>query len=940
MSSRRVQGTFKPDRTRHGAGLRGRYDPGMSDRRTTVRDTRLYRWRFGTVEFDEARHELRVAGLPVEIEHKPLQVLALLLRHAGEVVTRQELFDTVWAGRITVDHVLATAVGKLRKALDAAGEGRIATVPRIGYRFDGPVERIAVGQQPGGTLEFSPGQPVPGREHFLLERPLGQTLGSEVWLARQPRSREARVFKFSPGGEQLSRLKREATLMRVLRDTLGERDDFVRVIDWNFESEPYFLECGYGGQSLPEWEAEHGLLKQWDRDARIAFFLRIAAAVDAAHGVGVLHKDIKPANVLVHRHPDGGWRPCLTDFGNSRLLQPERLAELGITGLGLTVTGIAGNDTSGTPLYLAPELVAGQPPTVRSDLYALGILLYQLLAGDLRRPMAPGWERDIDDPLLVEDIERATDGDPARRLGSVAELAGRLSSLPRRRGERARLAQAGREADLAQRALERARARRPWIAAAIAFLGIGLAASSLFWYRSERQREAAAMQAARAQAVADFLGNDLLGALSPGGAGYERDPTVREVLEHASARIGERFADDPATRGGVHSALGQAWRTLGDLERAAHHLREAVACHTRAFGPADEVTLSARYALVRTLAYINTPERIAAAEKELAGSDALAGERLHGDTPLALEAAYARGVFHFQQLQIEPALEAYRRADRLQRLLRPDDAMTAVVIRENIADGTLRQGDLPGAIAQLRAILADPLFAPSRIGERKAAGLRIMLARALRNLGRYAEALPLARSAAEATGRILGPDDYSTLIQLSTVASILDYAGDCPGALEIARTVRTRMAARYGEDRQATLVETGNLGFKERDCGDREAGLDYLRRAESGLRRLYGEDNVAAHSFRYALANALADEGRHAEALEMAGGLDIQALTAGDATPGWEHRVRALRGRILLQSGDDAGRPLLESALSALSATGAGDEEELAQWRALLATTR
>src|SRR5690606_11226443 len=207
------------------------------------------------------RHELRVAGLPVEIEHTPLQVLALLLLHAGEVVTRQELFDTVWAGRITVDHVLATAVGKLRKALDAAGEGRIATVPRIGYRFDGPVERIAVGQQPGGTLEFSPGQPVPGREHFLLERPLGQTLGSEVWLARQPRSREARVFKFSPGGEQLSRLKREATLMRVLRDTLGERDDFVRVIDWNFESEPYFLECGYGGQSLPEWEAEHGLLK-------------------------------------------------------------------------------------------------------------------------------------------------------------------------------------------------------------------------------------------------------------------------------------------------------------------------------------------------------------------------------------------------------------------------------------------------------------------------------------------------------------------------------------------------------------------------------------------------------------------------------------------------------------------------------------------------------
>src|SRR3546814_10609598 len=81
-----------------------------------------------------------VAGLPVEIEHRPLQVLALLLRHVGEVVTKEELFDEVWAGRVTVDHVLATAVGKLRRALHASGENRIVTVPRLGYRLDGPVE--------------------------------------------------------------------------------------------------------------------------------------------------------------------------------------------------------------------------------------------------------------------------------------------------------------------------------------------------------------------------------------------------------------------------------------------------------------------------------------------------------------------------------------------------------------------------------------------------------------------------------------------------------------------------------------------------------------------------------------------------------------------------------------------------------------------------------
>src|SRR5690606_32017645 len=168
------------------------------------------------------------------------------------------------------------------------------------------------------------------------------------------------------------------------------------------------------------------------------------------------------------------------------------------------------------------------------------------------------------------------------------------------------------------------------------------------------------------------------------------------------------------------------------------------------------------------------------------------------------------------------------------------------------------------------------------VGEGRRAAQQVLLARALRNLERYDEALPLAQAAAAVSERLSGPDDYATLTQLSLVASIHDYAGDCPSALSIMRIVRGRMAATYGENRQGTLVETGNLGFKEYECGDREAGMALLRRAESGLREHYGEDNVTAQIFRYSIADTLAREARWADATEMADGLDVQALTAGN----------------------------------------------------------
>src|SRR3546814_11204324 len=181
----------------------------------------LYRYRFGTAEFDEARRELWVGGLLVELEQKPQQVRACLLRHADEVVNRQELFDTVWEGRPTVDNVLANAVAKIRKALGETEATRIQTLPRIGYRLTGPVERGVSGRRLNSRLDLAADQMVPGREHFILDRPLGPAHAGEVWLARMDKTGEARGYKFRAGHEQLAAFKREGTRSALPPTTLG-----------------------------------------------------------------------------------------------------------------------------------------------------------------------------------------------------------------------------------------------------------------------------------------------------------------------------------------------------------------------------------------------------------------------------------------------------------------------------------------------------------------------------------------------------------------------------------------------------------------------------------------------------------------------------------------------------------------------------------------------
>lgn len=896
----------------------------------------LYRYRFGAVEFDETRQQLSVGGLAVELEQKPLQVLAELLRHVGEVVTKEELLTRVWAGRPTVDNVLPNAVAKLRKALGEAEAARIATLPRVGYRLNGPIDRTASGRRLASRLHLAGARPVPHRPDWLLDRQLSPTHGSEVWLARHVRSNEPRVFKFSADGERLALLQREVTLYRVLGESLGERDDLVRILDWQFEAPPFFLACEYGGDNLKDWAAA-GHLAALDRPARLALFLRMAGAVAAAHGVGVLHKDIKPANVLVAPQADGGWRVRLADFGSARLLAPQRLDELGITRLGLTLTeGPESDSGSGTPLYLAPELLAGQAPSVQSDVYALGLLLYQLLVDDLRRPLAPGWEAVLADELLAATIAAATDGTPAQRLPTVNALIEQLQTLEARRAAAAQERLREQRLLQAEAQLSRSRARRPWMVAAAVALGAGLAGALWQYGEARAARDEALAQAALATEMHRFLNDDLLGGgrSRTSTIAYDRNPTLRELIDAARGRLEGRFAQAPQIEAGLRTTLGRAYRTLGDFAAAEAELRRVTVLNDARLAPADAARLLGEYDLVTVLVRLS---RFDEALRRLDAADALAGPRAGEATELSLRARLARGTYHFQRLEVAPARAAYEAADAAQRRVRPDDLPLAAHIQLTLGDAALRLGQPAKAEAIARTVLAGDPYTENSVGLSTLGTARRLLGHALRNQGRPAEAIPHLERAVAEQEQARGPDDQSTIAALSSLGHLHGLMGDARKRVEIQRDVHARSARRWGEAHQYTLVERLNLGDAELDVGRAEVAAAHLQAAVDGLIATAGEGSSLVHAARYSHANALASLGRHAQALAVIERVHAAPLAGASADAKGDGKLLALHGRVLLGLGRTAaGREQLQRGIEQLQQDGA-DEAELAPLRRQLA---
>jgi serine/threonine-protein kinase len=742
----------------------------------------------------------------------------------------------------------------LEQALEVPPEERPALFVRLGAEPALVAEvqaLLALEDQAAGFIDeplFSFEQPAPELEtgrllgHWRLLRPLGTGGMGAVYLAK----RDDGAFDLTAA---LKLLKTGLDTEELIARFEAERRILARLIHPNIarlldggtaeDGRPYLVMEHVEGEPIDVHCDRHRLSTR----ARLELFRSVCSAVQLAHQNLVVHRDLKPANILVTS--DGTVK--LLDFGIAKLLAPQQ-------DVGDTAPTLVQGRAPLTPRYASPEqFLLGEPITTASDVYSLGVILYELLTGhrpyrldalsqtEMERvvcgavPPRPSTVVRRSEELATADggrllltpdaVAGVRESDPvrlSRRLAGDLDtiLLTALRKEPGRRlasagqlSEEIRLYLAGlpigsRPDSFGYRAGKFLVRHAFGVTVAAGALALLLAfAGAMTWQRAEiaaRSREVA-RERDRTKATKEFL-LDLIGQADPRRA-KGQEITVRQVLDQRAGTLPGETTLDPATRADLLDALGVAYRSLGQFEKAGPLLREALALRRRALGDEHVQVAESLHDLANLERELHHP-----AEAERLTRQALAIQRRafpQGHRDLA------RGLNNLASLLREKADAAGKSGGPLlaeaEVLAREGLAMKLRLFGENNAEVALSLNTLAAILVREgRLAEAEPLVRQSIALRRALDGsLSPGLAKAINNLailledeGRLAEAEKLSRDSL-AMRRQLYPEGHQELVgSLESLSDLRTRQGDKVEAAALLREAQ-EMAKRLEGDRKA-----------------------------------------------------------------------------------------------------------------------------------------
>ena len=705
---------------------------------------------------------------------------------------------------------------------------------------------------------------------YQLVRPLGRGGMGEVWLALREGTafRQHVALKIVRAGLESADL---VAAFRAERQILGSLNhpNIAHLLDVGetADGRPYLALEFVEGSPLTEYCDEHRLAI----DARLRLFRTICDAVRHAHQNLVVHQDLKPSNILVT--PEGV--PKLLDFGIARVLSAE-----GASGN----SAQSGADGALTPGYAAPEQLEGRPTTTASDVYSLGVALYELLAG--RRPYdSSGLGREE----LLRRIREAPAPPPSLTLGAGGSAAVAIASARRLTPDRLAKRLAGDLDAIVARAtavapenryssvdqfaadIDRAltsfpvSARPPSsryvagrfvrrhragvaVAAAVALGLVGFVAAIARQSIVIRERSAQVeRERQRAMSVSSFLQQLFRGA-DPGQAQGDTI-TARAMLDRGAARIERELANQPATQADLMGVMSEIYQNLGLYDQAERLAAKAL---ERVRGLNNDSLLAA--ALTEHGKALHWQGNPKAAEGEY--QQALAILQQRGDTTSSTFSMLVTYIGSARQDEgsDSTAVPLYRRAVAVERALNlPSDTNLAFTLN-NLSVALRHTKDLPGAEAAQREALA---IREAALGPNHFETIRSLnnLAIVVGSRGDMAASESLLIDVVARWTRVLGRDHPNVADALYTLGGLHYMKKDPAGALPFYNEALDIRRRRLGPKSPQVAQSLFSLGVALGSLGDTKAAELRYREALAIRLERFGPDHPLVQAVRDAIAN-------------------------------------------------------------------------------------